>query len=180
VQCDVLTVLDRGWDAVISHPMCTFLTNSAAWAFSDPDFIRYPGVGYHQKLKAGTLTGSARREARKGALEFALALWAAPVRFKAMENPVGRMSCAHAGLTKLTAGRIVSLRVLIASLHAFPSHLSAGCMAGASLRGLPRLGGISGRFFSLHARALHKDVQKRAVERLSGNRFPQCSHFMTW
>jgi hypothetical protein len=35
--------------------MCTYLTVSAAWAFNDPDFARYPGVGYHQRPKPGTL-----------------------------------------------------------------------------------------------------------------------------
>lgn len=91
-QCDVLTVLDRGWDAVISHPVCTYLTNSAAWAFKDPDFERYPGVGYHQKVVEGTLTGAARRKAREDAHAFALAVWNAPARFKVLENPVGALS----------------------------------------------------------------------------------------
>lgn len=28
LQCDVLTVLDRGWDLMIAHPPCTYLCNS--------------------------------------------------------------------------------------------------------------------------------------------------------
>jgi len=70
LQVDVLTVLDRDWDLGIFHPTCTYLTCSAEWAYKDPDFERYPGVGYHQKVKPGTLTGSVRREAREQALEF--------------------------------------------------------------------------------------------------------------
>lgn len=35
----------------------------------DPDFERYPGIGYHQKVKEGTLTGAARRAAHDEALE---------------------------------------------------------------------------------------------------------------
>lgn len=57
-----------GWDFAVLHPMCTYLTCSAAWAFNDPDFDKYPGIGYHQKVKLGTLTGAARREAREEAL----------------------------------------------------------------------------------------------------------------
>lgn len=68
---DVFEVLEKLWmlgwwpDVAIFHPTCTFLTISAAWAFNDPDFIKYPGVGYHQKVKPGTLTGQARRDARE-------------------------------------------------------------------------------------------------------------------
>jgi ribosomal protein L40E len=92
IQGDCLAVLGQGWDLLIAHPPCTYLTISAAWAFKDPDFARYPGVGYHQKLKAGTLTGAARRAARVEALAFVRALWAAPVKLKAFENPRGFLS----------------------------------------------------------------------------------------
>lgn len=64
IQGDVWPVAAQSWDWAIFHPMCTYLTCSAAWAFSDPDFARYPGVGYHQRVKPGTLTGAARRDAR--------------------------------------------------------------------------------------------------------------------
>lgn len=45
------------------------MTVSGAWAFADPDFERYPGTGYHQKIAPGTLTGAARREARDREVE---------------------------------------------------------------------------------------------------------------
>lgn len=77
-----------GWDFAIFHPPCTYLTNSASWAFNDPDFDRYPGVGYHQKVKPGTLTGEARREARRQALDEVERLMALPFP-KAIENPRG-------------------------------------------------------------------------------------------
>lgn len=69
LQMDVWEAL-RGWrwDFAVLHPMCTYLTVSAAWAFKDPDFDKYPGVGYHQRLKPGTLTGEERRVARDEAL----------------------------------------------------------------------------------------------------------------
>jgi len=53
------------FDLGVFHPTCTYLTNSAEWAYKDPDFIRYPGVGYHQRLKPGTLFGARRREERE-------------------------------------------------------------------------------------------------------------------
>jgi len=59
---------------------------SAAWAFNDPDFERYPGVGYHQRVKAGTLTGAERRAARNDAVELFMALDALPYP-KVIENP---------------------------------------------------------------------------------------------
>lgn len=88
------------WDILIAHPPCTYLTNSAAWAYPDPDFSRYPGVGYHMKVKADTLTGVDRRLARKRAIQFALELWNAPVPRICIENPVGELS-NHLGESQL-------------------------------------------------------------------------------
>lgn len=76
----------------IFHPDCTYLTNSAEWAYKDPDFERYPGAGYHQKIKPGTLFGAARREARKEAVAFVLKLWNARIPRIAIENPMGHLS----------------------------------------------------------------------------------------
>lgn len=69
LQCDIWEVANDKWDAGIFHPTCTYLTCSAAWAFADPDFQRYPGVGYHQKVGADTLVGERRRTARAEAIE---------------------------------------------------------------------------------------------------------------
>lgn len=89
LQCDLLTVLDMGWDLMIAHPDCTFLTVSAAWACADPNFDRYPGVGYHQKVKPGTLTGAARRAARDASIAFVRRLWNCGINKIAIENPIG-------------------------------------------------------------------------------------------
>lgn len=86
LQCDIWDVAERDWDFAIFHPMCTCLTVSAAWAFNEPDYDRYPGVGYHQKVKPGTLTGQARRDARDEALANFRRLLALPYP-KAIENP---------------------------------------------------------------------------------------------
>lgn len=77
-QCDIWQVAGDEWDMAIFHPMCTFLTVSAAWAFADGP--------YHQKVKADTLVGAARREARQEALDNFRRLLALPYP-KAIENP---------------------------------------------------------------------------------------------
>lgn len=68
-QGDVFDLIYEPWDFGVLHPMCTYLTVSAAWAMKDPDYDRYPEVGYHQKVKPGTLTGAERREAHRHAVE---------------------------------------------------------------------------------------------------------------
>lgn len=91
---DVFAMLDMlasiGWkpDVGVFHPDCTFHTVSAAWAFKDADFVRYPGVGYHQRVKPGTLTGAARREAREKAEQDVEHIRKLPF-YKVVENPIG-------------------------------------------------------------------------------------------
>ena len=87
LQGDIWEVaLNQRWDFAVLHPMCTYLTCSAAWAFNDPDYAKYPGVGYHQRVKPGTLTGEARRDARRDALENFRRLLDLPFPV-AIENP---------------------------------------------------------------------------------------------
>lgn len=81
---DVRDVLRSGWDLMIAHPDYTYLTCSAEWAYTDGP--------YHQKLKQGTLTGGARRQARELAIEFVRELYDAPIEMVAIENPVGVLS----------------------------------------------------------------------------------------
>lgn len=83
---DIWEFLGDGWDFAVLHPMCTYLTCSAAWAFNDPDFEKYPEVGYHQRVKPGTLTGEARRAARAEALDNFRRLLELPFPV-AIENP---------------------------------------------------------------------------------------------
>lgn len=90
---DVLDAI-RGdhWDLGIFFPPCTYLTVSAEWAYPDPDYIRFPGKGYHQRIKPGTLFGAARREAREQAVEFSRKLMECDIERTVLENPVGRLS----------------------------------------------------------------------------------------
>lgn len=78
LQSDVWEELAQGWDMAVLHPMCTYLTCSAAWAFTDGP--------YHQKLKPGTLVGAERRAARDEALANFRLLLALPFPV-AIENP---------------------------------------------------------------------------------------------
>lgn len=68
LQCDVLTVLDRGWDLMIAHPPCTHLASSGARWFKD------------------------KVEEQAAALEFVRALLAAPIPQICLENLVGVIS----------------------------------------------------------------------------------------
>ena len=95
IQGDVFDHLDDGWDLAIFHPTCTFLTSSAEWAYKDPDFTRYPGVGYHQRLKPGTLFGAERRAARDKAVAEFKRLDGCRIPRKAIENPIGCISSRH-------------------------------------------------------------------------------------
>jgi len=86
LQCDVWDVLAHCWAMAVLHPMCTYMTLSAAWAFNDPDYEQWPIHGYHQAVKDSTLTGAARRRARADAFANVERLLALPYPV-AMENP---------------------------------------------------------------------------------------------
>lgn len=93
LQMDVFEAIDiMDWDGAVFFPDCTYLTCSAEWAYKDPDFVRYPGVGYHQRIQEGTLFGHERRMARIAAQKFFMKLWGCKIKKKAIENPVGVMS----------------------------------------------------------------------------------------
>lgn len=79
IQGDVWqTIRSRQWSMAVLHPMCTYLTVSAAWAYGDGP--------YHQKVKPGTLVGAARRAARDEAIENFRQLLALPFPV-CVENP---------------------------------------------------------------------------------------------
>lgn len=65
MQCDVLQVLDMDWDLMIAHPPCTDLATSGARHFAE-------------KIADG-------RQERS--LDFVRQLLAAPIPYKALENP---------------------------------------------------------------------------------------------
>lgn len=123
-QCDAREIVTEEWqqqywrwDLIICHPDCTYLTNSAAWAYGDGP--------YHQKVKEGTLVGAARRAAREQALEFVQFLMDAPVPLIAIENPVG----------------VISTRIRPADQYIHPYQFGddASKKTGLWLKGLPKL-----------------------------------------
>lgn len=82
-QGDIFDVIRDGWDLMVAHPPCTYLTIAAEWAYKDEQT---------KKIKPGTLIGQARREAREQAIGFVMALANAPIERIAIENPVGVLS----------------------------------------------------------------------------------------
>lgn len=71
IQDDVLNHLDDGWDAMIAFPPCTYLTCTA-----NRSYINNP----------------LRWEKRLEAMKFVYRLLNAPIKFIALENPVGAIS----------------------------------------------------------------------------------------
>lgn len=69
-QCDVLTLLDKGWDMMIAHPPCTHLAVSGSKYFK-------------QKQSDGR---------QQQAIDFFMSLANAPIKRIAVENPVCVMS----------------------------------------------------------------------------------------
>jgi hypothetical protein len=70
IQDDVLQHLGDGWDLMVAHPPCTYLTRNGAPHWSKP--------GWHDRAEQ--------------AFAFVTALWQAPVSRMALENPIGRLN----------------------------------------------------------------------------------------
>ena len=77
IQGDVLAILNDGWDLMIAHPPCTYLSYAATSVWN----------------KAGRL------EKRLEALHFFAKLWLAPIEKICIENPMG---CASPTIAKYT------------------------------------------------------------------------------
>lgn len=72
-QGDVLDIINDGWDMMIAHPPCTYLSAS--------------GLHWNKRVEG-------REEKTLEALKFVTALLSAPILRIALENPVGRISTA--------------------------------------------------------------------------------------
>jgi hypothetical protein len=71
-QGDVMDIINDGFDLMIAHPPCTYLTNAAnKWLYVD----------------SGACTALDRLDRREDAIEFFKALQAAPIEKIAIENP---------------------------------------------------------------------------------------------
>ncbi len=87
IQDDIFNHLDDNWDVGIFHPVCTYLTTSAEWAYADVPMLK----GNVKKIRPGTLIGQERKNARVRALEDIKKLMNVPFPY-AIENPVGVIS----------------------------------------------------------------------------------------
>ncbi len=71
IQGDVLEILDDGWDLMIAHPPCTYLSNAGA------RFLYPRGELNHERLKLGIK-----------AKELFMGLYDAPIGKICIENPI--------------------------------------------------------------------------------------------
>jgi len=83
---DVMDIIDDGWDMMIAHPPCTYLTCSAEWAYRDMQ---------KKNIRPGVLIGTLRKKARDAAADFFMRLINADIPKIAIENPVGIMSTRY-------------------------------------------------------------------------------------
>lgn len=78
-QGDVRDVLGDGWDLMVAHPPCTYLTNAGVrWLFGD----------YGNKMAPSSLIGEARWAAMREGAELFRDLLAAPIPRIAVENSI--------------------------------------------------------------------------------------------
>ncbi len=71
IQCDVLEILNQGWDLMIAHPPCTYLSNAGA-RFLYPKGKLSP-ARFNLAIEAGI---------------FFMQLWKAPIKRICIENPI--------------------------------------------------------------------------------------------
>ena len=81
---DVKDIINDGWDLMIAHPPCTYLTVSGARWFYHPDDKHLP----YEERRPHPMHPN-RRQLQEEALEFIQFLMDAPIEKIAIENPVG-------------------------------------------------------------------------------------------
>lgn len=87
---DVRDIIDNGWDLMIAHPPCTFLTVAGARWFYHPEDKQLPTSQRRPHPKYPT-----RRQDQKDAIEFVKFLMSANIDKIALENPVGVLSTQY-------------------------------------------------------------------------------------
>ncbi len=86
-QGDVFEIINEGWDLMIAHPPCTYLTGSAVQWLSHPEDVHLPFEERRPNPKYPN-----RRQDMLDSIEFVKALYNAPIKHVAIENPVGLLS----------------------------------------------------------------------------------------
>lgn len=89
-QQDVFEVIDKGWDLMIAHPPCTYLTVTGNKWFYHPD-----DKELDVKLRRPHPRFPNRAEQREEALEFFIKLMECPIERICIENPVGIISSRY-------------------------------------------------------------------------------------
>lgn len=86
-QCDIFEVINHGWDLMVAHPPCTFLTGSGVQWLSNPEDKTLPFEERRPHSKYPN-----RRQDMLDSVEFVKALYNADIKHIAIENPVGLLS----------------------------------------------------------------------------------------
>jgi len=86
-QCDIFEVINKGWDLMVAHPPCTFLTGSGVQWLSNPEDKALPFEERRPHPKYPN-----RRQDMLYSVEFVKALYNANIKHIAIENPVGLLS----------------------------------------------------------------------------------------
>ena len=108
-QGDVFDIINNGWDLMIAHPPCTYLSNA--------------GVGYLNIERYGEKARE-RMRLRELGKDFFMALYNAPINKICVENPIGWMN----GFIKPSQ--------IIQPYYFGDAHMKTTCLW---LKGLPRL-----------------------------------------
>ena len=86
-QQDVFEVIDMGWDMMIAHPPCTYLSGSGVQWLSNPEDKTLPFEERRPHPKYPN-----RRQDMLDSVEFVKALYNADIKNIAIENPIGLLS----------------------------------------------------------------------------------------
>ncbi len=86
-QCDIFEVINQGWDLMVAHPPCTFLTGSGVQWLSHPDDKDLP---FDERRPHPKYLN--RRQDMLDSAEFVKALYNSDIKHIAIENPVGLLS----------------------------------------------------------------------------------------
>ena len=87
IQADVFEVIKLGWNIMIAHPPCTFLSSSGAGWLYHPDDKHLPT----QERRPHPLYPN-RIKDRDDAVEFVKRLYESDIPCIAIENPIGQLS----------------------------------------------------------------------------------------
>jgi len=87
IQGDVFQIINDGWDLMIAHPPCTFLSASGSGWLYHPDDKNLPTQGRRPHPKYPN-----RIQDRDEAVEFVKKIYESDIPYIAIENPIGMLS----------------------------------------------------------------------------------------